>query len=148
MRVFNQSKTQELTEYDLSKGYLKDDIITTHYNEVQEVQEVGHYETIAEYSNGGKDVKWVIDVEGVEYQPEKDVEEKIQVYVPFTQKELRIQEINNRISELKKLLADSDYRAIKYAEGQYTFQEYQPYLLQRKAWRDEINQLEIELNNL
>ena len=148
MRVFNQSKTQELTEYDLSKGYLKDDIITIHYNEVQEVQEVGHYETIAEYSNGGKDVKWVVDVEGVEYQPERDVEEKIQVYVPFTQKELRIQEINNRINELKKLLANSDYRAIKYAEGQYTFQEYQPYLLQRKAWRDEINQLEIELNNL
>lgn len=63
-------------------------------------------------------------------------------------RDLRTQEINNRISELKKLLADSDYRAIKYAEGQYTFQEYQPYLLQRKAWRDEINQLEIELNNL
>ena len=26
MRVFNQYKTQELTEYDLTKGYLKDEI--------------------------------------------------------------------------------------------------------------------------
>ena len=63
-------------------------------------------------------------------------------------KRVRIDEINNRIIELKQLLSDSDYRAIKYAEGLYTQEEYAPYKYQRQSYRDEINQLEEELNNL
>lgn len=47
-----------------------------------------------------------------------------------------------RIEELKALLKESDYRAIKYAEGLYTEEEYEPYKVQRKAYRDEINELE------
>lgn len=54
----------------------------------------------------------------------------------------------DRIIELKQLLAESDYRAIKYAEGLYTEEEYAPYKYQRQAYRDEINQLELELENL
>jgi len=63
-------------------------------------------------------------------------------------KDVRIKEINERIVELKQLLAQSDYRAIKYAEGMYTEEEYAPYKAQRKAYRDEINQLEEELSTL
>ena len=63
-------------------------------------------------------------------------------------KDLRVQEINNRIIELKKLLADSDYRAIKYAEGEYSEEQYAPYKAQRQAYRQEINQLEEELKTL
>jgi hypothetical protein len=48
----------------------------------------------------------------------------------------------NRIRELKKLLADSDYQAIKYAEGRLTEQEYSSIGEQRQAWRDEINRLQ------
>lgn len=62
--------------------------------------------------------------------------------------DLRKEEIQNRINELKQLLKDSDYRAIKFAEGQYTKTEYAPYKEQRKAYRDEINQLEEELEEL
>lgn len=50
-----------------------------------------------------------------------------------------------RINELKQLLADSDYRAIKYAEGFYTEAEYKTYKQERQAYRDEINRLESEL---
>lgn len=50
-----------------------------------------------------------------------------------------------RISELKQLLADTDYRAIKYAEGYYTEEEYAPYKALRQSYRDEINNLEQEL---
>lgn len=46
-----------------------------------------------------------------------------------------------RIEELKALLKDSDYRAIKYAEGFYTDEEYKPFKEQRQAYRDEINSL-------
>ena len=83
MRVFNQSKTEELQEYDQSLGYLQNDTLVTHFPEVQAVKEQGHYKVIAEYPNGGKDVEWIVDVEGVEYQPEHDEEEDILVYICF-----------------------------------------------------------------
>ena len=54
----------------------------------------------------------------------------------------------SRISKLKGLLAESDYRAIKYAEGEYTESYYQPFKEQRRAWRAEINELEAELASL
>ena len=47
-----------------------------------------------------------------------------------------------RIKALKKLLDDTDYQAVKYAEGWLTAEEYEPIKMQRQAWRDEINQLE------
>lgn len=50
-----------------------------------------------------------------------------------------------RVAELKRQLAETDYRAIKYAEGQYTEEEYAPYKAQRQEWRDEINELEKKL---
>ncbi len=48
----------------------------------------------------------------------------------------------NRIAELKQFLSQTDYQAIKYAEGQLSESEYAPMKAQRQAWRDEINQLE------
>lgn len=148
MRVFNEDKTKELTEYDLSKGYLKDDTLVNHHDEVVAIEEQGHYETIAEYDNGGKDVEWIIDVAGVEGKEAYDEIEDIQIYIPYTEKELLIIKNNNRINELKSLLAETDYRAIKYAEGLYTVEEYAPYKDLRQSYRDEINQLEEELKKL
>lgn len=52
-----------------------------------------------------------------------------------------------RINQLKKMLADTDYQAIKYAEGLLTEEQYTPIKAQRQAWRDEINQLENETQN-
>ena len=49
--------------------------------------------------------------------------------------------ILDRIAELKRLLASTDYVAIKFAEGELTAEEFEPMRLQRKAWREEINQL-------
>ena len=46
-----------------------------------------------------------------------------------------------RIYELKKLLADTDYKAIKYAEGLISEEEYAETKAQRQAWRDELNTL-------
>jgi len=57
----------------------------------------------------------------------------------------RQSEITMRIMELKELLKETDYRAIKYAEGLYTENEYRPYKEQRQAYRQEINELEAEL---
>lgn len=87
MRVFNQNKTQELTTYDLSKGRLVGDTIKTIIPVIEGQEEVGHYETVAEYPNGGKDVAWVVDKPYIEAQPEREETEQIQVYIPFTAEE-------------------------------------------------------------
>ena len=97
MKVYNKDKTQILEEYDLEKGYLKEDTLTTHYDEVQAVEEQSHYEIIAEYPNGGKEVDKVIDVEGVEYKPARDEVENIYVYVPYTEEEI----LENKKNELR-----------------------------------------------
>ena len=47
-----------------------------------------------------------------------------------------------RIEELKNKLAATDYKAIKYAEGWLTDEEYAPIKAERQAIRDEINALE------
>lgn len=48
-----------------------------------------------------------------------------------------------RIAKLKRLLTDTDYKAIKYSEGLISEEEYAETKAQRQAWRDEINQLEV-----
>lgn len=47
-----------------------------------------------------------------------------------------------RIAELKQLLKDTDYKALKYAEGVISAIDYLPTQRERQAWRDEINDLE------
>lgn len=56
--------------------------------------------------------------------------------------------INSRIYQLKEKLRETDYKAIKYTEGEITIADYMETLNQRKAWRKEINELEIELEKL
>lgn len=57
----------------------------------------------------------------------------------------KIKEILRRIAVLKTKLKDSDYQAIKFAEGEISASEYSPIREQRKAWRNEINALQQEL---
>lgn len=47
-----------------------------------------------------------------------------------------------KIMILKQKLSDTDYQAIKYAEGRMTEEEYAPIAEQRQSWRDEINRLQ------
>lgn len=46
------------------------------------------------------------------------------------------------ITTLKKQLSATDYKAIKYAEGVLTDEEYQETGIQRQVWRARINELE------
>ena len=48
------------------------------------------------------------------------------------------------IRELKEKLSATDYKAIKYAEGQLSDKEYEETKAQRQAWRNRINELEGE----
>ena len=53
--------------------------------------------------------------------------------------------IQAEITQLKMNLADTDYVAIKIAEGAATADDYADVLAQRQEWRDRINALEKEL---
>lgn len=51
-------------------------------------------------------------------------------------------EIQGEINGLKQLLAQSDYKALKYAEGEITESEYAEIREYRQSLRDKINQFE------
>lgn len=145
MRIFNENKTVELTEYDLSRGYFKEDVLETEIPEQAAVEKKWHYEIEKKYPNGGKVLREVIDVEGKPFVPAHTEREDILVYIPYTEAELKRMKAEDEISELKMKLLQTDYQAIKYAEGMFTLSEYAPIREQRQAWRDRINELESEI---
>ena len=53
---------------DLTLGYLTNDTQPLEHPAQEAVAEVAHYETVAEYPGGGRDVQKVIDVPGVPAQ--------------------------------------------------------------------------------
>lgn len=139
MRVFNEDKTQELKEYDLNLGHLENDKLITHISAVQEQKEQGHYETIREYPNGGKEVKYVIDIPKVEPVEEHDEVEDILVYIHYTETELRdikIKNYPNRVSELiRQRYSINDELAIlrQRNEKPSEYQEYFAYCEECKS---------------
>lgn len=104
MRIFDENGI-EIESPDLEKGYLKNDsLFIMHHPEIQAVEEVGHFETVAEYPNGGKDVEWVIDVAGVQAQAAWDEYEEILRFVPYTETELKIRAFERNRQPLPALV--------------------------------------------
>lgn len=92
------------------------------------------YSQVAEWCN-----------EGQQYH----IEEQGEYYAVVKNPEPKEEEIKQaRINELKQLLADTDYVVIKIAEGSATKEEYADVIEQRKAWREEIRELENESNSI
>lgn len=142
-RIFNENKTKELSndDIDLKLGYLKNDTLEIIHPEVLGQEEEGHYITIAEYDNGGKDVEWVIDKPFIQHQDSYVEEEPIQIYIRYTDSELKHLKNEIELNKLKQLLAESDYKAIKYAEGYYTEEEYKPIREYRESLREQIRDI-------
>lgn len=139
MKVYNQNKTQILESYDLEKGYLINDKI--HHEKVPYIPDEGYYKTIREYpETGGKDVEFVVTKKGQEYHEAYD--EDIQVYIPYSEKELEIIELKEEYHQLKGNLFRTDYQAIKFAEGELSAEEFEPVKQQRIQWRKRINELQ------
>lgn len=155
MRIFDETKTNELVDIDLEKGYLKADTLTT---SVPEIAAITVEQKIKMLTEQGKDV---VEINGNMYKvvsknefgqtvspivetpavPAHDEIEEIRVYIPFTEDDLATREI----SELKSKLSATDYKAIKYAEGVLSEEEYAETKAQRQAWRERINELEAVL---
>lgn len=144
MRIFDESKKTELNEIDREAGKLvRDKLFIAHHDKREASDEVGHYEVICEYPNGGKDVKWVVDSPAVTACEEHDEYEDILVFVPYTERELEVKTAKKQIAELKRKLSETDYQAIKFAEGVLSEEEYAETKAKRKIWRESINSLEV-----
>jgi hypothetical protein len=128
MRIFDETKTRELTEYDSSKGHLKlDKLFIKSHPYIPASSGIGHYD-YKHYPNGGVERKWVWDYEPTEEQEAWDEYEEIQVYVYYTAEELqnkRISEIKSRLSQLSEdftqawagaQIADIEARKREFAE--------------------------------
>lgn len=50
----------------------------------------------------------------------------------------------DRMIALKGMLADTDYKTMKYIEGKLTEEEYEAAKAERQLWRDEINEIQQE----
>ena len=92
---------------DLTLGYLVDDTEPVEHPAVEGVEEVSHYETVAEYSNGGRDVRKVIDVPGVPAQAAWTEQVPVQRYIRYTEEELAAQEEERKKAEAWKKLPDT-----------------------------------------
>ena len=65
-----------------------------------------------------------------------------------TESMILIEQYQSEIIELKKYLSDTDYKAIKFAEGELTESDYQEVKLQRHDARVRINELESLIEQL
>lgn len=60
----------------------------------------------------------------------------------------RIEELESEIRGLKLLLSQTDYKALKHADGVITDKEYEETRQLRITYREEINRLEAELEEI
>lgn len=103
MRIFDNNGI-EIESPDLERGYLKNDsLFIMHHEEIKGVEEVGHYEVVAVYENGGQDVEWIVDIPGVEAKEAWDEYEDILRYIPFTEMELKLREYEKNRQPLSEL---------------------------------------------
>ena len=117
MRIMDE-RDIEITNPDLDLGYLTDDkIFVAHHEAVEKIAEIGHWEELMVYPNGGRDVEWVVDTPGVEAKEAWDEYEDILRYVKYTEEELAEKNkpsIESRVSSLETLISEME---AAYKEG-------------------------------
>lgn len=159
MKIYDATKTHELNheELDFSKGYLKDDTVIVAHHEAtplvkgksaEEIYEelksqgsdvqVRFYKILRRYDNGSADVEEIKDEPDILAKEAWDETEAIQVLVPFTEKELAMQEI----ADLQGQYDETKEAALQFSIGELTEEEFAPIRAKRKALRDRIKELE------
>ena len=92
---------------DLTLGYLTDDTLPLEHPAQEAVAEVAHYETVAEYPSGGRDVQRVVDVPGIPARPAWTEQLPIKRYIRYTAEELAAQEEERKKAEAREKLPDT-----------------------------------------
>ena len=109
MRIVNQNGTEMLeSDVNYEQGYLKNDrLFVCHHEAVDAVAEEGHWETLREYPNGGKDVDWIVDVPAVEATEAWDEYEDVLRFTPYTSEEMAEREAAKKEEEKRQARLDS-----------------------------------------
>lgn len=92
---------------DLTLGHLVDDTEEITHPAVEGVEEQWHWETVAEYPSGGKDVQKIVDRPGVQAQEEWVEKVPIQRYIRYTAEELAAQEEERKKQEAEAKLPET-----------------------------------------
>lgn len=87
MKIIDENSTA-LENPDLTLGWLRDETEAVEHPAQEGVPELSHYETVAEYPNGGKDVRKIIDREGIPARDAWTEQAPIQRYIRYTAEEL------------------------------------------------------------
>ena len=108
MRILDQNGNEILeSDVNYDTGYLKNDrILICHRESVDAVAEEGHWETIREYPNGGKDVDWIVDVPGIEAKEAWDEYEDVLRFIPYTNEEIAERAAANKEEEERQARLD------------------------------------------
>ena len=91
---------------DLTLGYLTSGTEPVEHPAVAAVPETSHYETVAEYPGGGRDVRRVIDVPGVPGREAWTEQVPVQKYISYTAEELAAQEEERKKAEAREKLPE------------------------------------------
>ena len=91
---------------DLTLGWLRDETEAVEHPAQEGVPELSHYETVAEYPSGGKDVRKVIDREGIPARDAWTEQVPIQRYIRYTAEELAAQEEERKKAEEREKLPE------------------------------------------
>lgn len=130
MKIYNESKTQELKDPDLSLGKLVEDkIFVMHHDAVPAIvgktsEQIAKemvaqgaetffnekqglwYSVVKKFDNGGRSVKAIYPVQAVPAKDAWDEYEDIYVYIPYTEEEL-LENKKNALREERKVLLDA-----------------------------------------
>lgn len=113
---------------DLMLGYLTDDTEPLAHPAQEAVAEIAHYETVAEYPSGGRDVRKVVDVPGTAAKAAWTEQVPIKRYVRYTAAELDAREqarkeqeaqakLPGTVAELARQLTDLQLALCELYEG-------------------------------
>lgn len=113
---------------DLTLGYLVGDTEPLAHPAQQAVAEIAHYETVAEYPSGGRDVRKVVDVPGAAAKAAWTEQVPIKRYVRYTAAELDAREqarkeqeaqakLPGTVAELARQLTDLQLALCELYEG-------------------------------
>lgn len=92
MRVIDENGN-EVQNPDFGEGYyIEEQIIIAHHPAQEYIPEQWHYEIVAEYPNGGKDVERIIDVPGQEAREAWDEVEDILRWHYYSAEEIEARE--------------------------------------------------------
>ena len=118
------------------------------YEKIYDDGHLGNFTESAEYAyNSGWDIEHnYIAIEDTQQSDINGWTYRKDLCPMKTEQDLLKDQYRLEIQQLKKQLSDTDYKAIKYAEGEINPEEYLPIKNQRAEWRAKINKLQEDFN--